>query len=323
MNSSHLSRRDSLRAILGLGGLPLLTTLAPTAQAEEKAKKRIGFVDRHLDNYHANVFLRILRGDLAKRGFEVTGCTAIEKESGKAWATKNKVAWYDDVDALDPHVDFYFVLAPSNPELHLDLAKAVLPKKKATYIDKTFAPDLETAKMIFAIADEHGTPLQTTSALRYTDALQYAGKTGKDRVLHMVSWGPGGNFDEYAIHPLEHVVSTMGHEVLRVMRRGKGQHSQLLLDFSDGRTAVVNVYIKTRTAYSATVTTAGETKYLAADISKIFVRNCAAVLDLFESGKPNVDRRETLAIMKILDFVKRPEALKGFVSLSTGPKAVR
>jgi hypothetical protein len=39
------------------------------------------------------------------------------------------------------------------------------------------------------------------------------------------------------------------------------------------------------------------------------------VLEMFESKKPNIDRRETLIIRRILDAAEDPEALKRFVQL--------
>ena len=38
---------------------------------------RIGFVDYKLDNFHANVFLKAIRGPLKDRGGSVAGCFAV------------------------------------------------------------------------------------------------------------------------------------------------------------------------------------------------------------------------------------------------------
>ena len=99
------------------------------------------------------------------------------------------------------------------------------------------------------------------------------------------------------------------------MRRGTGNHAQLLLDFSKNRTAVVNVYTNASTPYAASVTTAAETKHIPVDSAKIFLNTAAAVLDLFESGKPSISRKESLIIRRILDVAGKKQALKGFVAL--------
>jgi predicted dehydrogenase len=89
---------------------------------------------------------------------------------------------------LNERVDCYMVLAPSNPEKHVELCQRVFQFGKPTYVDKTFAPDLATAKTIFELADKHGVAVQTTSALRYTNV---PGAREGRKVQHMTAWGAG------------------------------------------------------------------------------------------------------------------------------------
>lgn len=280
-----------------------------------EAGKRIGFVDFRLENYHANVFLEALRKDLGSRGFVVAGCTAMDASNGRAWAVKNAVAYYDSPKELNEAVDFFMILAPSNPEVHLDLCKMVFPFKKPTYVDKTFAPDLATAKKIFSLAARQKTKIQTTSALRYTNVQAHVAEAGRALVRHMVAWGPGRSFGEYAIHPVEMVISCMGPKAVRLMRRGEEPDSQLLIDFTDGRTAVVNVYTNSETPFAASVTTEKGTRIMEVDASKIFRDNAAAILEFFETGTPGIDKAESLMIRRILDAAEEKKARKGFVKL--------
>ena len=291
------------------------TAMAALGAAVAPERRRIGFVDLNLENYHANVFLQALRGPLESRGFVVAGATGTKVAESRAWAEKNHVPFFENDEALNEAVDYFMVLAPSNPEVHLELCRRFLRFKKPTYVDKTFAPDYATAQKIFALADEHGTPIQTTSALRYTNVQDEVRKLAPGKVEHMVTWGGGGSFNEYAIHPLELLVSVMGHEATAIMRRGTPERAQLLVDFSGGRTGVVNVFPKTNTPFAASFTTEKVTRYIEVDSSKIFINNQSAVLDFFASGKPNIDRRESLTIMRLLDAAREPLALKGFVPL--------
>ena len=280
-----------------------------------RREKRIGFVDDNLENFHANVYLKLLRNELQHRCFVVAGCTGMRPGAGRKWAEANGVPWFPDAAGLNEAVDCFMVLAPSTPETHLELCKQVFPYGKPTYVDKTFAPDLSTAKRIFALADRHRVPMQTTSALRYTEVQDYVEEVGHGQVRHMVTWGGGRSFGEYAIHPLELAVSCMGPGVRRVMRRGAGRQSQLLLDYTRGRTAVVNVYTGSSTPFAASVTTAKATRHFQVDSSRIFLNTADAVLDLFEAGKPGIDRKESLIIRSILDAAGQKRALSGFVNL--------
>ena len=280
-----------------------------------KGEKRIGFVDYNLENFHSNVYLKLLRNELKHWGFVVAGCTGMRPRAGRTWARSNDVPYFPDAAGLNEAVDYFMVLAPSTPETHLELCGQVFPFGKPTYVDKTFAPDLRTAGRIFALADRHRVPMQTTSALRYTEVQDYVEEVGRRQVRHMVTWGGGRSFAEYAIHPLELAISCMGPSVRRMMRRGAGKQSQLLLDFSGGRTAVVNVYTGSSTPYAASVTTTGATRHFQVDSGRIFLNTADAVLDLFESGEPGIDRKESLIIRRILDAAGQNRALSGFVRL--------
>jgi predicted dehydrogenase len=264
------------------------------------AGKRIGFVDYNLDNYHANVFLKNLREKLSHRGFVIVGGTALQPAPSKAWAKHNGLQYFDTVDQLDAAVDCFMVLAPSNPEVHLQLCEEVFPCGKPTYVDKTFAPDLATAKQIFALADTHGVAAQTSSVLRYTN-IQDTVRADGSPVQHVVAWGSGASLAEYAIHPLEITVSCMGSKVTRLMRRGTGQFTQLLLDFENGRTAVVNVYLNHSTAYAATVTTQAATHHVTVESAAMWHQALDAILDFLDAGQANIDRAETLALMAARD----------------------
>ena len=157
--------------------------------------------------------------------------------------------------------------------------------------------------------------MQTTSALRYTNVQDYVAEVGPKEVRHMVTWGGGSSFGEYAIHPVELAVSCMGAKARRLTRRGKGDQAQLLIDFSGGRTAAVNVYTNQRTPYAASVTTEKATKLIPVESAKIFLNTAAAILDMFESGKPNISRKESLMIRRILDVAEKKRSSKGCVKL--------
>ncbi len=299
---------QSRRSFLGV----LAGTAAVSLASAATRPKRIGFVDDNPDNFHANTYLRLIRTDLKERGFDVAGVTALQKDAGRRWAAKNGVPWFDSVEELNDRVDYYAVLAPSTPHTHLPLCKQVLPYGKPTFVDKTFAPSAKVAEQIFALADRYKTPVQTSSALRYTNVQDFVRKTGEE-VRHIVTWGGGRSFDEYAVHPLELAISCMGPQVTQVMRRGREPEVQLLLDFDGGRTAVVNVYTQASTPFAAAVSTRRGTRYVAVDTRTLFLRACAAMLDFFEAGSAQVDRRETMAIMRVLDAARDPASEHRFL----------
>ena len=277
---------------------------------------RIGFVDYNPDNFHANIFLKILREDLSDRGFTVSGCHALLDSEGKEWSSENEVSYFESPDDLNANVDVFAVLAPSNPEVHMELCEKVLKYGKPTYVDKTFAPSLEIAEQIFGLADQHGTAIQTTSALRYTEVQEFVTENGgREALRHMIAWGPGRSFEEYAIHPAETVVSCMGEDALSLMRRNDGDFSQLIINYSDSRTAVINVCTNSKTAYAASLGTRLKTQKLAYEcfsyrlvpnglvesFGRLLMRRLAA-LECFDLASHDViEYSATVQVLKLMD----------------------
>ena len=286
-----------------------MTTVQKTSDG-----KRIGFIDYDLNNFHADVFLEAIRGPLALRGFEVAGATALQQDPSAKWADTNNVRYFESVDALDETVDVYMILAPSHPEVHLELCNRVFPKGKVTYVDKPFAPDLMTAKRIFKLADHHGVQVQTSSALRYTRVQQIVAQSDQP-IRNMVVWAGGTTFEEYGIHPIELVVSCMGSGALSVMSVGDERHPQITIRFTHGRVAMVDFNIGTHVQYEAAITTAKETVFVTVDTDTLFVDTAAAILDFFEADRPMVDHKQSLAVRAILDGIANPQARSRFVHL--------
>lgn len=265
-------------------------------------RSRIGIVDFQLDNFHANTILKLLRGELAGRGFHVAGATALDRVGGISWCDKQQLAWFDSVAELDAHVDCYMILAPSNPELHLQLCEQVFPGGKATFVDKTFAPDLTTARQIFQLADLHRVAVQTSSALRYT-AVQSTARELTEPLESLAVWAGGETFAEYGIHPVELAVSCLGGDVLDVLRLGSGPHFQLLMRFAGERAAMIDFAEGFDVPYAAAISTRSATQYVPIDLTDLFRDATNAMLDFFATGIAHVDRAESLAVRRILDRV--------------------
>ncbi len=276
---------------------------------------RLGYVDNDLNNFHAKIYLSLLRGELATRGFTIAGCFGLLTEPCRAWAAANDVPYFADAQELDAHVDGYLVLAPGHPELHLELFERVAGFGKPVFVDKPSAQDAATLERLFALADERGVAVQSSSALRCTAIQQRVREVGADQLQHVVAWGGGRSFEEYGIHPTELAVSCLGGQAQRVACRRNGDFTQLLVDFADGRTAVINVACNRPTPFAATLVFAKSTEHLVVDNNVLFRDAAGAILDFFAAGQAQIDRRETLAIRRILDAAEPALARGGWINL--------
>lgn len=259
---------------------------------------KIGFIDYYLDEWHANNYPAWIK-EAAGDEIEVAYAWGeIDHPRGgltnKEWAEKFGITLCDTQEELIEKSDVLCVLAPDNPETHERLSEKALKSGKITYIDKTFAPDLETAKRIFALADEYKTPVMTTSALRY--ALEYE-EINKETLLSAASVG-GGYPDVYMIHQIEPLVMLFGTNPLRVRNTLTPECPVYTLEFKDGRKAS----IVCSEAYCSFMMTfnykEGAPKFVTvkSDFFRNFIKN---LIVFYKTGKVLIPHEQTIAVMAI------------------------
>lgn len=206
-------------------------------------KKKIGFIDLFIDEWHSCHYPDWIRNSSCGDRFEVA--YAYEKSPhpdrrplGK-WCSDMNIIPVETLAGIVEKSDCLCVLAPSNPEVHEELASLALESGKPTYVDKPFAPDAAVAKRMFEKAKMHGTPLMTTSALRFSDELiEYrAGFSDNGRPFLFTTKGSGANFPEYAIHQFEMIVSALGTEAKRLIVSGSDEHLSGIVEYPDHRLA--------------------------------------------------------------------------------------
>ncbi len=224
------------------------------------------------------------------------------------------VPYVDTVHHLAQQVDAFAVLAPSTPETHLGLCEQVLPYAKPTFVDKTFASNAATAEQIFAMADKFAAPVQTTSALRTTNVQAEVSRL-QQPLTSMAVWAGGASFGEYGIHPVELVVSCLGHVVRRMTVAGVDPHTTLVIEFEQGRMATIDFNAAEHVPFYAVLTTGSGAQPVAVDDSTLFVDAMAAILDFFEAGRSLVPRAQTLSIMRILDAARQARAREAWVDI--------
>ena len=168
---------------------------------------------------------------------------------------------------------------------------AIAANGKRVYVDKTFAPDYETAKRIFDIAEKSNTPCYSTSALRYATEYQNIGE-----VDAIASWGPY-SFDTYSIHQLEPVMMLI-HAKPQSVCFVPGVHGYtLLIRFEDGRTATINGF-DMHSPFMMNIALKDKCCIVnvQSDYFGGFIKN---LVRFFETGEGAVPHEETLRIMAV------------------------
>lgn len=280
------------------------------------SKKRIGFIDFHIDEWHANNYPAWFAA--AKRAEEFELGHAWEEspaEGGKPlaeWCGQFGMTPAASIAEVVEKSDAICVLAPSNPEVHARLSDLPLRAGKPLYIDKTFAPDRVTAEMFFDIARRHGTPLMSSSALRYGEEFTaaLAGTFAKERPDYVATFGGGSTFQEYAIHQIEMVVAALGTGAESVMRVPGSATPHFLVRYADGVRGASLTYGSF--GFSAVLTGRAGSSFVL-NGTKMFEHLLDDILDFYTTGVSPIPESETIEVAAIREAAVNAEREPGVV----------
>lgn len=271
---------------------------------------KIGFADYYLDNWHANNYPQFLRETIEKYGIEakITHAYALhDKEGGLTtakWCCERDIIAADSMRELVDSVDAIMVIAADDASWHEEVADLALRSGKAVFVDKTFAPDLATAKRMFALANTHSTAVFSSSAQRYCQSvLDYIAVHGKN--ASFVSTVGPHSLDSYAVHQLELISALMGTGVKRLKAFAVGKAvTQLILDFGEGRMASFMQTPQPYAEFNFMVSDGSEGERLVSDDGNFYHNLCKEILDFFVSRAAPVSQRETLEIIAIIETAR-------------------
>ncbi len=201
---------------------------------------KIGFIDHHLNNYHANKFLSIIREGKAGEGLEIVAAYESNGE-GEDWCAKNNVTRAQSAAEVVEKSDAIIVLAPDNIDAHVELSKEALQSKKPVLIDKVLATNVEDAMKIVTDAKSAGTPIMSSSSLRFSVEL--------DQLLALVGEGPYegifsrgfGKWRGYAVHTIQPALRLLGGRVKRVIDTGQGTNHLITIENDKGNRAFIDL----------------------------------------------------------------------------------
>jgi predicted dehydrogenase len=216
--------------------------------------KKIGFIDYYLHEWHSDNMPKWIADETDG---EMQVCYAwgeIDHPDGgktnKVWCDEMGIELCGSIEEVVERSDYLIVLAPDNPERHMDLCRLPLASGKKTFVDKTFAESKADAKLMVEYANKHNTPFFTSSSLRF--AKEYQGYQGnkaaregqvctRESIVFINSYGPG-LFKDYAIHQIEPIVFMMDGAAHRVLSLGSPDKPTLIYDYADGRHVVMHMY---------------------------------------------------------------------------------
>lgn len=275
---------------------------------------KIGFIDLHIDEWHANNYPSWFAA--AKRASEFELGYAWEESpnpDGLAladWCAKNGMKPAASIEEVVEKSDCICVLAPSNPEAHARLSEIPLKAGKPLYIDKTFAPDKATAKMFFDTAKKYSTPLMSSSALRYGEEIVAVLRDNFAKApTHISTFGGGGNFPEYSIHQVEMIVTALGTGAKSVTRLPNSDAEIYAVEYADAVRSAVMTY-NPNFGFSAHLANADTTAFVPT-ATNMFPHLLDNILDFYSTGISPIKEADTLEVAAIREAAVKAETNPG------------
>jgi hypothetical protein len=213
----------------------LISAILLAAVAGSAADLRLGIIG--CDTSHVTAFTEALNNPAAKGhvpgGKVVAAFKGGSKDVQSSWSRVDQFAatlqenygltFYDTIEDLCAHVDA-ILLESVDGRPHLAQAMPVLLAHKRLFIDKPMAGSLREAVQIFRMAKEQGTPVFSSSALRFgtnTQAIHH-GSLGKIKFAE--TYGPcelephHPDLFWYGIHGVEALYTLLGTGCRTVQR---------------------------------------------------------------------------------------------------------
>ncbi|MBS0661618.1 MAG: gfo/Idh/MocA family oxidoreductase [Verrucomicrobia bacterium] len=203
--------------------------------------------------------------------------------------------------------------------IHLAQFAEIAPLRRPTFLDKPFATTSADARAIAELAQRHGTPLFSSSSLRYAGAFtaaladQSGGKvTGADFFgpLHLQPSQPG--FFWYGIHTAEMLYATLGTGCASVRVSATSDHEVATGTWRDGRLGVIRGYRTSNNSFGGVIHREKTTHYV--DVAagpRPDVGLTQAIMRFFHGAPAPVALEETVELIRFLEAANESRANGG------------
>lgn len=194
--------------------------------------------------------------------------------------------------------------------LHLDLFSNLAGDDKPVFIDKPIAYDIREAKKIFALAEDKGVRIMSSSAFRFSPFVRKAFEAAKGDILKIVVKGPlyfekeVPDYHWYGIHLFE-MLETVGDGVPKPSSWRKEVNREVVEGTIDGISFSVEGYLDESENFSVTVIkeTGEQIFKIEDDEEPLYVYLLIEIIKFFKTGIVSVKAKNTLSILEALDTI--------------------
>ncbi|WP_205500066.1 Gfo/Idh/MocA family protein [Rufibacter psychrotolerans] len=322
------NRRDFVKSItlagLGLGlGLSALPTWAQVGKPEKG--KRVGIIG--LDSSHSLAFTKVLNAPNAGPEFGGYRVVAAYPYGSKELELsikripqyieeikKYEVAVVDSIQKLLKQVDVV-LLETNDGRLHLEQALPVLKARKMLFIDKPIAASLADAQEIYKAAEQYGTPVFSSSSLRFMANVQEVASGKHGAVTGAETYSPATlekthpDLYWYGIHGVETLFAVMGPGCERVVRHYTPETDVVIGTWKDGRIGTFRGLRTGKQDFGGTCFTQKGIIQLGPYTG--YNPLLKEIVTFFQTGKAPVAPKETLEILAFMDAADESKKQNG------------
>lgn len=268
---------------------------------------RVGLVG--VNTSHAGAFARILNDDEAVPGARLAwvwgGRLRADQPDARTLAERHHIGVVvSEPTQLLAETDLVLVVDDSGQgATHVPLARPFVKAGVPTFVDKPMSTDLAEAATLFRLAEETGTPVTSSSALRFAKEIE----ADRERIAALgplssvVSVGPG-EWYYYGVHAVEQLFAAIGPGVEWVRRMTWPDRDVAVLSYRDGGpTAVVETLRDAKYCFHLTLYgREGLHAVRVEDSTAFYTRQVAAAVAMARTGRPPVAPEETLELLAVL-----------------------
>lgn len=296
------------------------------SQEEASNGKRIGIIG--LDTSHSRVFTQLINSGDVSGGYKVVAAypqgspdipSAIKIRPQITEAVKNiGVEIVDSIEDLLTKVDVV-LLETNDGRPHYEQALPVLQSGKRMFIDKPVAHNLKDAQRIYAASRQYGTPIFSSSALRYEENILKVTSCEYGKVLGADAYTPAAldphhlDMAWYGIHGVEMLFTLMGTGCTEVIRTHSSDADLITGRWNDGRIASVRGIREG--AANIAGTAFSEKSIVPVGPFTTYKPLVEEIIKFFDTGIVPVAAEETLEIFRFMEAADRSKKSKRFEKL--------
>ncbi|WP_042146663.1 Gfo/Idh/MocA family protein [Paucisalibacillus sp. EB02] len=197
---------------------------------------------------------------------------------------------------------------------HLEQLREVVSYQKPIFIDKPFALNAQEAKEMIQLAEKFQTPIMSTSALRYADALTRLLKKYSDRtIIGADCFGPMEVLEEipglfwYGIHTVEMLYTIMGCGAETLQAVKLDNHDCIMAVWKDGRIGTIRGKRVGNHQFGAVIHYEDGSEFVAirSEDKPFYASLLEEIIGFFRDGKTRVPLEETGEIIRFIEAANK------------------